>query len=184
MRPTLVISLVLTAALNAATAQELAPAAAPADPAAIQQRIQSVTGELQQTEEKVLADHPELVEQRDDYQTLLTEAMAEQGTDPAVSVARLKEIREQAQNAGQMPDAEKQALAREFQKTRRDLIEARQAAMEDSDVTAARETYQSNLLEAMKEENPDTPQLLAELQDLQSELRAKIARQQRQRSMQ
>lgn len=175
MSPRFFITLVSFLLLQPVAAQQMAPGAGGGDPAALQQRIQTVAGELRETEEQALADNPALAEQRDDYQALLNETIEAEGADPAASIARLQEIRKEAEGAPDMSDDEKQALAAEFRSTRRELLQARQAAMQDEDVSAAREAYQSKLLEAMEEANPDTPQLLAELQQLQGKLRERIS---------
>ena len=175
MNPRFFITLVSLLLLQPVSAQQMAPGAGGGEAAALQQRIQTVAGELRETEEKVLADNPSLAEQRDDYQSLLNDTIEAEGADPAASIARLKEIRKEAEGASDMSDDRKQALAAEFRSTRRELLQARQTAMQDEDVTAAREAYQSKLLEAMEQANPDTPQLLAELQQLQSKLRERIS---------
>ncbi len=153
-----------------------AQGAAAGDPSGPEQRMQAIAEELQRTEQAVLADNPELATQRDAFQALLRKTMTEKGADPEKAVARLAELQREAQG-GNLSEERQQAMAQEFRDTRLTLMAARQAALEDDAVATAGQTFQQNLLTAMAEQNPDTPALIDELQQIQQQMQAQFNQQ-------
>ena len=166
----IVVSLVAVAGL-CCTAQ--AQEAAPGGQDNPQQRMRAIAAKLQKAEEAALADNPDLADRRDAYQALLRDTMIEKGADPESSMKRLEEIRTEAQS-GNVPAGEREALAKEFQQTRQSLVAARQAAMQDEEVAAARKAFREDLLTAMNEQNPDTPALIRELQRIRQAMQARF----------
>jgi hypothetical protein len=131
-----------------------------------QQRAEQVQSELIEIQRNTLEENPELREQAEELENLITETMKEHGANPEEDLQRLQELQQQAQNPD-VDQAQREQMAREFQEIQRELIMARQQAAQDQEVQTEQEQFQTAMLEAMQEQNPRTEELLAEMREIQ-----------------
>lgn len=132
----------------------------------LQDKAQQVQQQLIEIQRKTLEENPELRDQGEALEALITETMKEQGATPQEDTERLQELQQQAQNPN-ASQAERQEMAAEFQQIQQDLIRARQRAAQDQEVQSEQAEFQTAMLEAMQEQNPRTEELLAEMREIQ-----------------
>lgn len=145
-------------------------------PMPAQQRAQEVQNELIEIQRSTLEENPELREQGEALEQLITETMKEKGANPEEDLQRLQELQQKAQE----PDVDQQQreqIAREFQQIQQELIMARQQAAQDEEVQAEQEEFQTAMLEAMQEQNPNTDKLLEEMREIQMEQQRQLQQQ-------
>lgn len=158
---------------SAAQAQaETAPSAAEqAKVQALAQDYQEVAGKLAAIRQATYEANPELAEQRDEFQALIEERMAENGFDAEDKLERMKEIASQLK-AEDVEEAKKQALVQEFQQERQKMLSAQREALAEADIKQAGEKLQQDTLAAMKAQDEQTEALLERLARLRKDLRA------------
>lgn len=141
-----------------------------------QQKAQQVQSQLMEIQRNTLEENPELRDQGEALEALITATMEEQGATPEEDTQRLQELQQQAQDPD-MDDAKRQEMAAEFQQLQHDLIRARQRAAEDEKVQAEQAEFQTAMLEAMQEQDPRTDELLAEMREIQLEQQRQLQQQ-------
>lgn len=151
------------------------------EPAEIQQKAQEVRQELIEIQRNTLEENPELRDQGEALETLITDMMKEQGATPEEDMERLQELQTKAQDP-ELEQAERQEMAQEFQEIQRDLIRARQQATQSEEVQSEQAEFQTAMLEAMQEQNPRTEELLAEMREIQVEQQRQLQQQIEQQS--
>lgn len=152
------------------------PGGAPQGQAGIQEKAQQVQSELIDIQRQTLEENPELREQGEALEALITATMEEQGANPEEDTERLQELQQEAQSA-ELDQAERQQMAQEFQQIQQDLIRARQMAAEDEEVQQEQAQFQTAMLEAMQEQDPRTEELLAEMQEIQLQQQRQLQQQ-------
>jgi len=143
----------------------------------LQQRVQKLQKEVQELQQKALDNNPELKQQRDDLQALVESKMQAEGVDAEAEQERMKEIRGKMQG-GDVSKQQQQELAKEYREKRSTIMKARQSAMQDEEVQKAQKQLREDLQAAMKEQDPEADQLIADYRVAMKELRQK-ARQSR-----
>lgn len=133
------------------------------------QQIRAIQNKLTQIEQAALEANPELKEKRKELESMVQENMEEEGHNPEKDVERLKEIQKKAQS-GDMDEEERKALSKEFQEKRQSLAGAQQKAMQDEEIQKAQEELNEQTLEAMKEEDPETEELISKMRQLSAQM--------------
>lgn len=158
--------------LLAATVMPTAAVAQPdkqSDPQALLQEVEQVQQQLLQIQDAAMTEHPELQQQAEDLQRTLLEAMRENGFEPDASLARVDQLERQLRSEGG-DRTQRQALANELRDEQRRLIAAEQQALESERVKLVSDQFTQNLLQAMREQNPQTDALVTLLREKHAEL--------------
>ncbi|MEX1033730.1 MAG: hypothetical protein WDZ30_10250 [Cellvibrionaceae bacterium] len=173
---TLVASLVTTVFSGMAFAQEPAQPGSAQGQASIEQKAQRVQSQLIEIQREALEENPELRDQGEALEALITATMEEQGATPEADTQRLQEWQQQAQSPD-VDQAERQEMAAEFQQLQQDLIRARQMAAEDEEVQTKQAEFQTAMLQAMQDQDPRTEELLAEMREIQLQQQRQLQQQ-------
>lgn len=134
--------------------------------AEIQAKAQQLQTELIEIQRQALDKNPELRDQGEALENLITEVMVENGANPEQDTQRLLELQQQAQDPA-VDDTQRQDMAMEFQQIQQNLILARERAAADQKVQEEQLQFQTAMLEAMQQQDPRTEQLLAEMREIQ-----------------
>lgn len=155
------------------------PAAAQGAPAAQSEQMQAARqlhGEYMQLQQrlgmiqqKAMQAHPELQKQEQDLQALMMSKMSDAGVNAKEEMAAIGEIEQKLRNQD-TPDSERQALFPEYEKRVKAFREAQMQAMQDPQVQQGQAELVKATTAAMKEEDPQTEQLIQQLEQKQAEL--------------
>lgn len=143
------------------------------DQAQVQAKAQQLQSELIEIQRQALDENPELRDQGEALENLITEIMVANGANPEEDTQRLIELQRKAQEPG-VDDTQRQDMAMEFQQIQQNLIMARERAAADEKVQAEQLEFQTAMLEAMQRQDPRTEQLLAEMRDIQLQQQRQI----------
>lgn len=176
-RATTILTLALTA-LTFGGIPGLASAqnGASADQEQAQQLMQAYrqkATKLQQIHEKTIEANPELAEQQQEFEDKVRDAVENQGYDVEKGQQRVQEMAQKLQS-GDLSDSERQAVMKDFQAERQQMVQARDAALKKPEIRSAGEKLQEDTLAAMKEQNSQTTELLKEMETLRGKLRAQM----------
>ncbi len=171
----LIMAMAMVCFSSGAIAEQDSPNSAQAtstsDVAKVRQKIQQINARLQEIQTQTLASNKDLVTQRNEFQGLLDGVMKDNGFKSTATLDRLKVIVEKLQG-GSISEEEQQRLQKEYQQKSQQLRLAQRKAMQNEDVQAARSAYIEELVGAMKEQNPATETLIAELNTAQKQYQA------------
>lgn len=138
-------------------------------PQALLQEMEQVQQELLQIQEMAMAHNPELEEQAQALQQVMLDAMRDEGFEPMQSLDRMEQLERQLQ-ADNVDPAERPALAEELRTEQQRLMQAEQTAMANAEVQEAREQFMEGLLQAMREQEPRTDELIGQLKEKNAQL--------------
>lgn len=171
----LIMAMAMVCFSSGAIAEQDSPNSAQAtstsDVAKVRQKIQQINARLQEIQTQTLASNKDLVAQRNEFQGLLDGVMKDNGFKSTATLDRLKVIVEKLQG-GSISEEEQQRLQKEYQQKSQQLRLAQRKAMQNEDVQAARSAYIEELVGAMKDQNPATETLIAELNTAQKQYQA------------
>lgn len=138
-------------------------------PGALQQELMEIGQRLSQIQQQAVEDNPELREQADALEELVTEKMREAGHDPGAIMETLLAAQARMEEAG--TDAQRREIieSREVREAQQELQEAQQAAVQDPEVQAAQQELEEDMLDAMRREDPQTDRLLERMQEIQEQ---------------
>jgi hypothetical protein len=134
-----------------------------------QMRLRQVQQELVSIRQTAFAENPQLQALNEDLQELVTTTMQDLGYDPEGIVESLETAQEKLE-AGDLSEMERQVVIREAQVAQQQLQTSQRAALQDSQVVAAKATLTDQLLDAMREQEPATDALITEFEELQQEM--------------
>lgn len=134
-----------------------------------QMRLQEIHEQLGQLQQQTLEDNDSLRQEQDNLEDMAVTTMESMGHDPQSNIDRLEELRDQLEAAEGDPE-QQQSLFEEFQEERMALEEAQRDAMEDEAFMEAQQEFQDNLLSAMRDDHPETDDLIAEFEEIQQEM--------------
>lgn len=165
--------LILGLGMNPLLAEESPGAAPPANKmsetqrkvVAVQQRAQEISSEINKIREATIKSHPELQEQQEELKTLVKEEMVDQGVDIEERSAELQSLEERIRNQD-ADNQERQQLLQRYVSKSMELRQEQQKALQAPDVKKEFEAYQARLVELMKETDPRTDELMAEMENL------------------
>lgn len=169
---------------GASSAQQLSEAQSQGTTQAspVMQELAQARNEIQQLNEALQAIQASTIDSSDDlqakldeYQTVLDSSMKENGFDATEVRARLNAIVEKVQS-GEIAQEEQLQLRQEYQKHAQSLQAQQQKAMELTTVRQAYTAFSGALLTAMKKQDPNTEQLMAQLNSAQKQYQAMVQR--------
>lgn len=176
IKQTVTMLLIAIAALgftSVATAQDSAGTATAAQQQARQlmQQYRQKAAKLQQIHAETLKSNPDLQAQQQAFVNMVRDAVQAQGYDIEAGRERVKSMAEKLQS-GELSDEERKAVMQDFAAERRALGQARAAALQQPEVQEAGKQLQDDTLAAMKAQNPEVEQLIADMKQLREQLRA------------
>jgi len=142
--------------------------------AAKQAEIQQLNAELEQIQVATMEANPELEAQRDEFVSLVDAKMAEAGHDPAASRDRMEAMQGQLQG-DTLSEAERQEVGQKLRQEMNTLQQAQSQALQGDDVRAAGQMLNNDLMAAMEKQNPQTAELIAQLQAAQQEFQQLVS---------
>jgi len=173
----------LTLSAGGAVSQQTAQEAVPGAQAGgliqqVQQKqaeIQQLNQQLAQIQQATIEANPELADQRDELLANVDEKMVEAGHDPEASREEIGDLQAQLQG-GELSAEESQAVTQQIRQEQTQLQQAQRQAMQDEAIRTEIQSLNEGLVEAMSEQNPQTEQLIAQLQTAQQEYQAMMQR--------
>jgi hypothetical protein len=122
-------------------------------------------------QEKTIEAHPELQKQQQAFLDLMMAKMAS-GSDasPQDDLAAIDELEQKLRNK-ETPDSERQTLMTEYQEKAMAFRSAQVEALKDPEVQKAQEALREATVTAMQEQDPQTKQLMEQLQQKQGEMK-------------
>lgn len=175
-----VATLVPAAAVEAASPPAAAPAAAPA-PApgkgGSMEAVQKIHTEymnleqrLAQIQQKTMQAHPELQKQEKSFMDLMLSKMSTGGTNAKEEMDSLHKLEEKLSNKD-TPADERKKLMSEYQQKATAFRTAQMQALKDPEVEKARESLMNATVAAMKKEDPQTEQIMQQIEQKQEQLK-------------
>ena len=162
-------ALVALAFAGAALAQMGQQRGAP-QPGALEQEFLQLQERLQGAQQRAMENNPALQEQVDAMEDLVTEKMRAAGYDPGGIMETLLAAQGQLQDE-RLSDAQRREVleSREVREAQQQLQEAQQAVMQDSEVAAAQRSFEEDMMDAVRSEEPETDRIIERLQEIQLE---------------
>lgn len=167
----------------------ITPPQAPMSPAPAQQPMQQILAkraeiqelgqELQQIQQATIEANPELATQRDELVTLMDTKMIDAGHDPSANRDQIEQLQDELQE-GELSESERKTLRSELQQEIATLQQAQGQVMQDEEVRSKRQSLNEGLVSAMQEQNPQTTELIRELQTARQEYQQLASQLQRQ----
>lgn len=168
----LAVTLLLIAPLHA---QQQAKQGAPGQEG-MQQAYEKAHADYMQAQQRLkkiqldtLQAHPELQEQEQSFNALLIEEMKSKGHTPEKDLAEIEKLQQQLQNNG-VSESERQALMAKFQEKMIAFRKAQSQALQTQKVQQAQGELMGSMLGAMKEQDPQTEQLMQQITQKRQEL--------------
>lgn len=124
---------------------------------------------LEQIERAAVQANPELQEQQEEFAALVMDKMKSKGHSPEEDVAELQDMQARLQSP-ETPPEERQSLMGDLQQKASELEAAQREALEEPEVQQARGELVEAITTAMKQENPQTEQIIREMEQKQQEL--------------
>jgi hypothetical protein len=126
---------------------------------------------LAKIQQKAVQAHPELQKQGQDLQALMMSKMSSStGVNAKDEMAAINEIEQKLRNKD-TPDSERQKLMPEYQKRVKAFRDAQMKVMQDPQVQKAQTALMEATTAAMKQEDPQTAELMAQAKQKQAELK-------------
>ncbi|TVP81746.1 hypothetical protein, partial [Thioalkalivibrio sp.] len=165
----LAIGLIALALSSAALAQ-MGQQRGAQQPGALEQEFLQLQERLQQAQQRAMENNPALQEQADAMEDLVTDKMREAGYDPGAIMETLLAAQGQVQDES-LSDAQRREIleSQEVREAQQQLQEAQQAVMQDPEVVEAQRSFEEDMMEAMRSEEPETDRIIERLQEIQLE---------------
>lgn len=125
--------------------------------------------QLSKIQQKAVAANPELVAKQEAFQSMVQQEMAAAGFNADDRGPKLNQLAEKLQDE-ELSVEKRREIAAKIQANREDFANAREAALSKPEVKKSAESLQAATLEAMKEQNAKTDDLIAKLRSLRGEL--------------
>jgi hypothetical protein len=169
------VALLAVAALGTVMSSQAEPPAAQEDSMQAARQLHGEYVELQNRlsliQEKTMEAHPELQKQQQAFLDLMMAKMAS-GSDasPQDNLDAINKL-EQKLRSKDTPDSERQTLMTEYQEKAMAFRSAQVEALKDPEVQKAQEALRDATVTAMKQQDPQTTQLMEQLQQKQDEMK-------------
>jgi len=121
-------------------------------------------------QEKAVKAHPELQKQQRALEELMMAKMSSGGANPKDEMAALNKL-EQKLRSEDTPDSERQTLMAEYQERAKTFRTAQHQALQDPEVQKAQAALMDATLAAMKQQDPQTEELMQQLQQKQEQMK-------------
>jgi hypothetical protein len=183
LRVSMVLALALAGAGVVGAQQTAEPPPAAAEMPQQEAAARALIADLQQLQQRLinlqqqaLENSPELQDQAEDYRNELLAAMRQEGFDPMQSLSHIELIQQQLESSD-LNEQERLGLLAEAQEEQEQLELAEQAALEQEEVAAAREAFMDAMLAAMRDVEPQTDELIEQLDEKTAQLQAMMSTQ-------
>ncbi|AHF00090.1 hypothetical protein [Thioalkalivibrio paradoxus] len=125
---------------------------------------------LAQAQHAAMENNPELLDQAEAMEELVTQKMRDAGYDPGGIMETLLAAQGRLQDE-HLTDAQRREIVEspEVMEAQRELRAAQEAVAQDPEVVAAQQAYEDDLLEAMRREEPEVDRIIERLQQIQQE---------------
>jgi hypothetical protein len=169
------LALLAFAALGTVLPLQAEPSATQGDSMQAARQLHGEYVELQNRlsliQEKTMEAHPELKKQEQAFLDLMMAKMkSSSGASPKDDLATIEKL-EQKLRSEDTPDSERQALMAEYQEKAMAFRTAQVEALKDPEVQKAQGALRDATLTAMKQQDPQTEQLMQQLQQKQDEMK-------------
>jgi predicted RNA binding protein with dsRBD fold (UPF0201 family) len=163
------------AALGTLAPSQAEPPAAQDDPMQAARQLHGEYVELQNRlsliQEKTIEAHPELQKQQQAFLDLMMAKMASgSDTSPEDDLAALGKL-EQKLRSKDTPESERKTLMTEYQEKAMAFRSAQVEALKDPEVQKAQDALRDATVTAMQQQDPQTEQLMKQLQQKQDEMK-------------
>jgi cytochrome c556 len=132
-------------------------------------RVQEIQQHITSIQQQAIEAHPELLDQREEFQELVKVVMSEKGFDANADQAAMDSLRTEAENPDLTPE-EQQDMMLESRQAEMRLRQGQEVAMRDSTLINAQEDLRESLLDAMRELEPEVDALLDEFDRLRYQI--------------
>ncbi len=124
-----------------------------------------------QVQNQAFEEEPALQEEAEALESMIIGRMEEAGYDPQDIMETLLAAQAMLQDPA-TTDAERQAIMQsvEVQEAQQQLQQAQQMVAQDPEITEAQETFEDNVMTAMREVDPDIDEVLERLEALQFQM--------------
>jgi hypothetical protein len=169
-------ALAVSAAVQAAPPPAGAPAPAPGKGGSMEAAQQihteymSLQQRLAQIQQKTMQAHPELQKQEKAFTDLMLSKMSTGGTSAKDEMDSLQKLEEKLSNKD-TPADERKKLMSEYEQKATAFRTAQMQALKDPEVQKARETLMNATVAAMKKEDPQTEQIMQQIEQKQEQLK-------------
>lgn len=134
-----------------------------------QQEIQKLMTELRQIQKKATEANPELAAKRQDYRDLVINTMSDKNFDPEAEIQNMRTLQAELRGNDQLDQKQRQEKMQQLQQKKQQFRAKQREAMQSEDVQTAREKLDQKMKAAMKEQNPQAADMIAQLNELQKE---------------
>ncbi len=148
------------------------------EPSELLQQVQQKQGEIQQLNQQLaeiqqstIEANPSLADQRDEFMAMIDDKMSESGVDPEQSRQKMEDLQGRLES-GELSEEETQTASEQLRQEQNTMRQAQGQAMQDPEVQARIQSLNEELLAAMREQNPETDDLISRLQTAQQEYQA------------
>jgi len=166
----LIAALTFSGMTTVASAQGAASADQQQAQQLMQQYRQKAT-KLQQIHEETIKSNPQLAAEQEKFEKQVRTAVQKQGYDVDKGQKRVQEMAQKLQS-DDLSDSERQAVMKDFQAERQQMVQARDAALQKPEIQSAGEKLQKDTLAAMKKQDGQTAKLLDDMDSLRTKLRS------------
>lgn len=139
----------------------------------LMQEYRQKASKLQQIHQETIKANPALAKQQKAFEKQVRDAVDDQGYDVEKGQTRVKDMAQKLQS-GDLSNDERKALMKDFQAERRQMVKARDAALQNPEIKSAGKQLQEDTLAAMKRQDGQTGKLLKDMEALRSKLRANM----------
>lgn len=138
--------------------------------AALEQEFMQLQQRLQTVQQQAIENAPALQEQMEVLEDLVTEKMREAGYDPGAIMETLLAAQGQLQDESLSDSQRREVLeSREVREAQQQLQQAQQAVMQDPEVAEAQRSFEADVMDAMRKEEPETDQMIERMREIQRE---------------
>jgi len=141
-----------------------------------QEELQQIQQRLAQAQDQAFENNPQLQAQADELEEKFIKVMSDAGYDPEAGLARLQEIQAEMQDET-VSDERRQTLMEEAQQIQGELQEGQQIAMQEQSIIDAQAEFESDLMDAMRAEEPQTDELIARFEQMQQQMQQEMMQQ-------
>jgi outer membrane murein-binding lipoprotein Lpp len=138
---------------------------------AMQQEMRQRMDELRSIQEAATRANPELAAEQEAYRDLVIDTMSDQDFDAEAEFEDMRSLQAELESGESLGEQEREETMRALQKKQERFQARQQEAMQTEEVQVMRADLDQKIKAAMAEQNPDTPQLIDELTELQQEYR-------------
>ncbi len=134
-----------------------------------QAELQVLQQTLSSLREEAMAANPEFEQRQQSWQDAFMSMIRDEGVQPRQAIRRLQDM-ERELRGGELAEEDRAAMRDEYMALRQRLMDARRVALEDEELSQAREDMQQDLITAMTAINAEVPAMIDRFETLRSDL--------------